>query len=72
MSLIPIRVELRVRNTSEVTDGQVVRAGIRLSDIKIYCHDLGVTSSNPTQVELGVPSTSAQVVLEQKIIDMIW
>ena len=33
----------------------------------MYCHDLDVMSWNPGRVELGVRSTSAQVVLEPKI-----
>ena len=32
-----------------------------------YCHDLEVMSSNSSRVELGVRSTSVQVVLEPKI-----
>ena len=35
----------------------------------MYCHDLGVMSSNPGQVELGVHSTSVLIVVfEQKVI----
>ena len=30
----------------------------------MYCHDLEVTSSHPSQVKLGVHSTSVQVTLE--------
>ena len=30
---------------------------------EMYCHDLEVMSSNPSRVELGVHSTSAQVML---------
>ena len=46
----------------EDTDGQVVRAGVSVTEM--YCHDLEVMSSNPSRVELGVHSTSVQVVLD--------
>ena len=37
--------------------GRVVKSR-RLSDMRICCHDLGVMSSNPGRLELGVLGTS--------------
>ena len=34
---------------------------------EIYCRDLEVMSSKPSWVELGIPSTSVQVILDPKI-----
>ena len=34
---------------------------------EMYCHDLEIMSSNPSQVELGVHSTSVQVLFDPKI-----
>ena len=34
----------------------------------MYCHDLEVIGSNHGRVELGVHSTSAQVLLELKVL----
>ena len=39
----------------------------RLRDMKCTVHDLEVMGWNPGQVELGVRSTSVQVVFESKI-----
>ena len=34
---------------------------------KMYCRDLDVIDSNPSQVELGVRSSSVQILLEPEI-----
>ena len=50
----------------EVTDGQVVRAGVSVT--WMFYHDLEVMSLNPGQVELGVHST----YLIQKYQSFLW
>ena len=46
----------------------MVRAGVSEIRHEMYCHDLEIINSNPSQVEFGVRSTSVQVVLKPKII----
>ena len=43
----------------EVTDGQVVRTGVSVT--QMHCHDMEVMSSNPCWVELGVLGTSVLI-----------